>query len=407
MGAERGPPAGAGVRLRCIDLYYMNVAPQKSSSSARRQELQESLNPATAARAGFGLVPRRVEAVTPDSGAWREAQAHFGSLPMAGSGKDDGAAANCILLSFREALRRALRDLERGEGANAGYIIVAEDDMMLCPSFGATLDTAMWELRKATTALGAALHSESLEQNRLDVQGTRLLFEEWPRYPSSSIVFPFRTTWPGELVIPDQPVALLLKASRLREFVGLYEQRLRDFWAPLDWLPASRNAFCRSGAGSPGQFGTGSDRVEQHRVAEGGEIQEPVHASLSCPDFTPARSQVSFMPVVDWFPPAQLPGLQPIPEGTKPGRKWMVVGGGKSQGLLVRSGAEFASFAYRHRLEAGAWIEELGRQGDRLHYKRLHGDGPDWGWVSLRSKGRQLLTVEDPVADAERQQFGG
>mmetsp|Transcript_11631 Transcript_11631/g.31726 ORF Transcript_11631/g.31726 Transcript_11631/m.31726 type:complete len:417 (-) Transcript_11631:78-1328(-) len=415
MGFDRDDEAA--LRLRSIDLYYMNVSPQKSSSSARRQDVQERVNPVTAVRGGFNLVPHRVNAVTPDSDAWRAAQACFGQLIMSGAGKDDGAAANCILLSFREALRRALSELATSEAKSTGYILVAEDDMVLTSSFYPTLDLAMWELRKAP-AMGAALHSESLEQNNLGLQGQRLLFEEWPRYPADAKVVPFRTTWPGELVIPDQPVALLLKASRLQEFTELYERRLQDYWAPLDWLLANppfggsgvlrlatRNAFCRSGSDAPGHMGTGSDRVEQHRVAEGEELEDHHHGGQYAPHSFPpvvhhARPAV-YQAEEAWLPPARPPRRRPVPEGSKPGRKWTVIAGQQSRGLVVRSGALLASMAYKHRLVNGAWVEELERHGDRLHYKRLSGDGPDWGWVSLHSKGSQLLTVEDPITGSD------
>lgn len=276
------------MKFRRLDIYYMNVDPRKSSSSARRRDVQECHNPNVAAQAGYSLVPHRVDAITPDSDAWSAAQARFGFLAMTGPGRDDGVVASCIVLSFREALRHAVGDLETAQDAKPGFVMIAEDDMVLLPGFSPVLDQAMWELRKAPSAMGAALHSDSLKQNGLDVEGrNRVLFEEWPRYPADIQASPFRTVWPGQLVIPDQPVALLLKASGLREFAELYERRLQESWAPLDWMLANapfgesgalrltlRNAFCRTGAGSPGDLGTGSDRVEQHRVAAGEELEE-------------------------------------------------------------------------------------------------------------------------------------
>merc|ERR1712032_1340005 len=43
------------------------------------------------------------------------------------------------------------------------------------------------------------------------------------------------------------------------------------------------------------------------------------------------------------------------------------------------------------RLPVGAIIDELEMSDNRIHYKKLDGDGPESGWVSVSSKGVALL----------------
>lgn len=71
------------------------------------------------------------------------------------------------------------------------------------------------------------------------------------------------------------------------------------------------------------------------------------------------------------------------------GARWQVVGGGE-KGIVVRREAALNS-AEMPRLAKGAVIEEIEKKGDRLHYQKLDGDGPDYGWVSFTFKGTPLL----------------
>lgn len=73
------------------------------------------------------------------------------------------------------------------------------------------------------------------------------------------------------------------------------------------------------------------------------------------------------------------------------GSRWVVVGG-TGRGILVRRGAALDSAPYRYRLCTGAELraeEEV--VGSRLHYRRLSGDGPDFGWVSIEAEGKVLV----------------
>ncbi|OLQ15157.1 hypothetical protein AK812_SmicGene574 [Symbiodinium microadriaticum] len=73
------------------------------------------------------------------------------------------------------------------------------------------------------------------------------------------------------------------------------------------------------------------------------------------------------------------------------GKKWIVVGGKGTGGLVVRTGQSLKSKALGVRLEFGAWLEELALKGNRLHFRRLRGDGPDFGWVSTGLAGERAL----------------
>uniref|UniRef100_A0A7S0FVW0 CoA-binding domain-containing protein n=1 Tax=Pyrodinium bahamense TaxID=73915 RepID=A0A7S0FVW0_9DINO len=80
--------------------------------------------------------------------------------------------------------------------------------------------------------------------------------------------------------------------------------------------------------------------------------------------------------------------------------RWEVIGGGDKGGVLVRTGKELSSEQLLERLATGSLVEELAVAGDRLHFKKLQGDGPDTGWVSIRLKDKELLRREGAVQRA-------
>mmetsp|Transcript_101070 Transcript_101070/g.286440 ORF Transcript_101070/g.286440 Transcript_101070/m.286440 type:complete len:338 (+) Transcript_101070:84-1097(+) len=80
------------------------------------------------------------------------------------------------------------------------------------------------------------------------------------------------------------------------------------------------------------------------------------------------------------------------------GRQWEVVGGAALGGIVVRAGKEFTSAAEAERLSTGAVVDELEREGDRLHYKLVTGTGPAEGWVSTRLKDKVLLEQRGAAA---------
>jgi len=85
-----------------------------------------------------------------------------------------------------------------------------------------------------------------------------------------------------------------------------------------------------------------------------------------------------------------------------PGRLqlWSVIGGCRQAGILVRAGADLASPTLPERLSTGALVEELELIGDRLHFHRVTGRGPERGWASITCAGRDLLIrTEAKAAD--------
>lgn len=70
---------------------------------------------------------------------------------------------------------------------------------------------------------------------------------------------------------------------------------------------------------------------------------------------------------------------------------WEVVGGADKGGIIVRVGQEISSPQTPDRLATGALVEQLDLVGERLHFKKLDGKGPDSGWASIRLKDKALL----------------
>lgn len=77
------------------------------------------------------------------------------------------------------------------------------------------------------------------------------------------------------------------------------------------------------------------------------------------------------------------------------GTCWEVVGGGDKGGILVRVGKDLASEQVAERLSTGALVKELALEGERLQFQRLTGTGPAIGWVSLKLKGKDLVSKSD------------
>lgn len=70
---------------------------------------------------------------------------------------------------------------------------------------------------------------------------------------------------------------------------------------------------------------------------------------------------------------------------------WQVTGGGDKGGIIVREGKALSSAQTADRLSKGALVRELQLDGERLHFEKFRGTGPDSGWVSLSLKGSPLL----------------
>jgi len=69
---------------------------------------------------------------------------------------------------------------------------------------------------------------------------------------------------------------------------------------------------------------------------------------------------------------------------------WEIVGGADKGGVLVREGESVGSPQTAERLSTGALVEELELKGERLHFKRVTGTGPEEGWISIKLPGKDL-----------------
>jgi len=100
-------------------------------------------------------------------------------------------------------------------------------------------------------------------------------------------------------------------------------------------------------------------------------------------------------------PPPQLSCIScDLPEDTtltaSPVALWKVVGG--REGIIVRACESLQSDVLAPRLAIGAIVRQIDRIGDRLHYLKINGHGPDQGWVSTKAKGKNLVEQLDTSA---------
>eukprot|EP00404_Azadinium_spinosum_P019515 CAMPEP_0180497168 /NCGR_PEP_ID=MMETSP1036_2-20121128/42656_1 /TAXON_ID=632150 /ORGANISM="Azadinium spinosum, Strain 3D9" /LENGTH=87 /DNA_ID=CAMNT_0022505713 /DNA_START=70 /DNA_END=330 /DNA_ORIENTATION=- len=82
---------------------------------------------------------------------------------------------------------------------------------------------------------------------------------------------------------------------------------------------------------------------------------------------------------------------------------WEIVGGADKGGILVREGEATGSPATKERLSTGALVEEIALNGERLNYKRLTGEGPAEGWISIKLPGKDLAVKTDKKPPPPRQ----
>mmetsp|Transcript_173457 Transcript_173457/g.421900 ORF Transcript_173457/g.421900 Transcript_173457/m.421900 type:complete len:411 (-) Transcript_173457:276-1508(-) len=82
---------------------------------------------------------------------------------------------------------------------------------------------------------------------------------------------------------------------------------------------------------------------------------------------------------------------------------WEIVGGADKGGILVREGESTGSAQTAERLSTGAFVEEIELKGERLHFKRLSGTGPEEGWISIKLPGKDLAVRTDKTPPKPRQ----
>lgn len=92
-----------------------------------------------------------------------------------------------------------------------------------------------------------------------------------------------------------------------------------------------------------------------------------------------------------------------IPIKGKPNRLWNVVGGKSKGGIVVRRGESIQSPEIFGRLATGSVVLETELVCDRLHYRKVSGEGPDNGWVSVSVNGTMLLEPQESPSENQQQ----
>lgn len=68
------------------------------------------------------------------------------------------------------------------------------------------------------------------------------------------------------------------------------------------------------------------------------------------------------------------------------GELWRVRGGRCTGGIVVRNGSSLRAQELPERLATGAILKQIKVTDGRLNYRKVQGNGPDWGWVSIETK---------------------
>lgn len=138
------------------------------------------------------------------------------------------------------------------------------------------------------------------------------------------------------------------------------------------------------------------------------EVERKVSSSPDAPQDAKAASNGPARPASptkepkDKDPPSSPKKDAPSPpKSVLNGEVWEVIGGVDRGGIVVRRGAQLVSPEIPPRLSTGALIKKLEVEGDRLKYQRLSGEGPETGWVSIHSKGKEIVvrTNKRPPTD--------
>mmetsp|Transcript_56029 Transcript_56029/g.126427 ORF Transcript_56029/g.126427 Transcript_56029/m.126427 type:complete len:223 (+) Transcript_56029:48-716(+) len=124
-------------------------------------------------------------------------------------------------------------------------------------------------------------------------------------------------------------------------------------------------------------------------AARNAKLTELVSPNLQ-PNPRPARIQRVVSPVLAQIPPVAVTSSPDVEPGN--GQLWRVMGGSVTGGIVVKMGRDLRSNEAAYRLKHGSTAEQIELVGDRLHYRRIRGDGPDFGWVSVHFRGQTLLT---------------
>jgi len=114
------------------------------------------------------------------------------------------------------------------------------------------------------------------------------------------------------------------------------------------------------------------------------ETQQPLQAQ------SPPQSQPHQQPQPQLQPKLQQNVSWNVDDKGETKSIWVVTGGSGKGGIMVRRG-QGLNTTVLPRLGTGSRVQEIEILKGRLHFKKLDGEGPDFGWVSLTLGGSKLL----------------
>jgi len=178
----------------------------------------------------------------------------------------------------------------------------------------------------------------------------------------------------------------------------------RTLWRALNMAGSDASARCRARhticvpVQSPTVRSFGFSDVADAMLAFTPELKRDPEIAARMSRLCGLVNPTEYPPDLDAHPGAQAEPWQRVPLGPMLGQLWRVVGGRKMGGIVPRRGVELSSALLGTRtkhtlLGRGAVVQELElRHGERLHYRKISGEGPEFGWVSIWSmRGKQLV----------------
>lgn len=153
------------------------------------------------------------EACTPQAKELEKYRAYWCHTPPVGE--------DAICISFKKLFDEAQNQSQQSD-ANNHYLIIAEDDTVLCRLFRKQLDLTLNSLPQDWDIL--YLGSNGAKQ--VPSSGQRF-FNQWPTYPEHGWI-------PHAKVVPGGPVCFLIKRNALKTLAKHYTHQLEKKWTGFD-----------------------------------------------------------------------------------------------------------------------------------------------------------------------------
>jgi len=171
---------------------------------------------------------------------------------------------------------------------------------------------------------------------------------------------------------------LRLRGQRVSDSEQIFQEHTLDF----EYLGPEEGAKkAREDAEEQKALQKAAEEAAKKKAAHDKAEKAKAKAAAQAPPAAKAAAKSAVKPKSEVVAVPDIPGV-PL---------WKVVGGGDKGGILVRQGVQTSSPQLPERLSTGAVVEQLALEGERLHYKRITGTGPEEGWVSLNISGKELM----------------